>query len=112
MAGIHRAKKWRDENPKAAAILDVEAVERDKQRRIPRVEVPPVRKKEKIRKERMKSIQTWKVRSNNQSINQRSLQSHTHTGRGNLRTRCPDRHNGDGGSKRRRSRKGGGAGGR
>jgi len=39
--GIQRAKKWRDENPKAAARLDVEAVERDKQRRIPRVEVPP-----------------------------------------------------------------------
>jgi len=44
--GIHRAKKWRDENPEAAARLDVEAVERDKQRRIPRVEVPPEKKEE------------------------------------------------------------------
>jgi len=61
--GIHRAQKWRDEdeNPKASARLDVEAVQRDKQRRIPRVEVPPEKKK-KIRKERMKSIHTWKVR--------------------------------------------------
>jgi len=47
--GIHRAKKKRDENPKAAARFDVEAVERYKQRRIPRVEVPP-EKKEKNRK--------------------------------------------------------------
>jgi len=39
--GIHRAQKWRDENPKASARLDVEAVERDKQRRIPRMEAPP-----------------------------------------------------------------------
>ena len=35
-----------DENPKASARLDVEAVERDKQRRIPRVEVPPKKKEE------------------------------------------------------------------
>ena len=42
--GIQRAKKWRDENPKASARLDVEAVERDEQRRIPRVEVPPEKK--------------------------------------------------------------------
>jgi len=47
--GIQRAKKWRDENPEASARLDVEAVERDKQRRIPRVEVPP-EKKEKNKK--------------------------------------------------------------
>jgi len=59
--GIHRAQKWRDENPKASARLDVEAVERDTQRRIPRVEVPPEKKKKK-RKERMKSIHTRKVR--------------------------------------------------
>jgi len=44
--GIHRAQKWRDENPKASARLDVEAVERDKQRRIPRVEVPPEKEEE------------------------------------------------------------------
>ena len=44
--GIHRAKKLRDENPKAAARFDVEAVERDKQTRIPRVEVPPEKKEE------------------------------------------------------------------
>jgi len=46
--GVHRAQKWRDENPKASARLDVEveAVERDKQRRIPRVEVPPEKKEE------------------------------------------------------------------
>jgi len=40
--------------------FDVEALEQDKQRlrRIPRVEVPPVRKKKKIiKEERMKSIQ-------------------------------------------------------
>jgi len=63
--GIHRAQKWRDENPKVSARLDVEllveAVRRDEQRRIPRVEVPPEKKK-KIRKERMKSIHTWKMR--------------------------------------------------
>jgi len=44
--GIHRAQKWRDENPKVSSRLDVEAVERDKQRRIPRVEVPPEKKEE------------------------------------------------------------------
>jgi len=44
--GIHRAQKWRDENPTASARLDVEAVERDKQRRILRVEVPPEKKEE------------------------------------------------------------------
>jgi len=43
----HRAQKWRDENPKASARLDVEAVERDnKQRRILRVEAPPEKKEE------------------------------------------------------------------
>jgi len=43
---LHRAQKWRDENRKASARLDVEAVERDKQRRIPQVEVPPEKKEE------------------------------------------------------------------
>ena len=59
--GMHRAQKWRHESPKASARLDEEAVERDTQRRIPRVK-SHLRKKKKIRKERMKSIQTWKVR--------------------------------------------------
>ena len=92
--GIHRAKRWRDENPKAAARLDVEAVERDKQRRIPRVEVPPERKEE------------------NKEVTD---EEHTHMeGEVNLRTRWPEGHNGDGDSKRKRSRKGKGgrAGGR
>jgi len=30
--GIHRAQKWRDENPKASARLDEEEVERDNSR--------------------------------------------------------------------------------
>ena len=93
--GIHRAKKWRDENPKAAARLDVEAVEPDKQRRIPRVEVPPEKKE-----------------GNKEGTDE----EHTHM-EGEVTSELDwphNRHNGDGGSKRKRSRKGkgGGAGGR
>jgi len=62
------------------ARLDVEAVKRDKQRRIPRVEVPPAKKEE-----------------NKEGTDE----EHTHMEGEvtNLRTRWPDRHNGDGGSK-------------